>query len=339
MRPSVVDSDAGLLALGPSWEALWRSVPTATPFQSPAWQLSWWAAFGTGRPRVGVLRGAAGELLGLLPLYVLEEGGTRKLLPIGVGVTDYNDALIAPGLPAEAAAALLLRTVLANAPRDGVASCDLADLPPEAALRTAAAPAGWREESWIADPCPVLLLPEDPAALRGPVPSRMLRKLRMARHRADRVGPWTAAAAGQNEAMPLWEILVRLHQARWARRGEPGGVLGDPRVLRFHRAALPMLTASGALRLYAVRFGARVVAVCHALLAGPNRLLLYLSGFDEAQAYESPGTLLLGAIIEDAIAEGRRELHFLRGGEAYKYAWGGQDRMNVGRRLLPSCCP
>jgi CelD/BcsL family acetyltransferase involved in cellulose biosynthesis len=96
-----------------------------------------------------------------------------------------------------------------------------------------------------------------------------------------------------------------------------------------------MLTASGALRLYAVRFGARVVAVCYTLLAGPDRLFLYLSGFDEAQAYESPGTLLLGAIVEDAVAEGRRELHFLRGGEAYKYAWGGQDRMNIGRRLLP----
>lgn len=339
MRPDLVDSDAGLLALGPSWEALWRSVPTAMPFQSPAWQLSWWAAFGTGRPRVGVLRGGAGELLGLLPLYVLEEGGTRKLLPIGVGVTDYTDALIAPGLPAKAAAASLLRAVLANAPRDGVTSCDLVDLPPAAALRTAAAPAGWREEGWTAGPCPVLLLPEDPAALRGPVPSRMLRKLRMARHRADRGGPWTAAAAGHDEAMPLWEILVRLHQARWARRGEPGGVLGDPRVLRFHRAALPMLAASGALRLYAVRFGERVVAVCHALLAGPDRLLLYLSGFDEARAYESPGTLLLGAIIEDAIAEGRRELHFLRGGEAYKYDWGGQDRMNIGRRLLPPGCP
>ena len=142
MRPDLVDSDTGLLALGPSWEALWRSVPAATPFQSPAWQLPWWAAFGSGRPRVGVLRGGAGELLGLLPLYVVEEGGTRKLLPIGVGVTDYTDALIAPDLPAAAAAALLLRTVLADAPRDGVTSCDLTDLPPGAALRTAETTAG-----------------------------------------------------------------------------------------------------------------------------------------------------------------------------------------------------
>ena len=43
--------------------------------------------------------------------------------------------------------------------------------------------------------------------------------------------------------------------------------------------------------------------------------------------------ITLGAMIEEAISEGRRELHFLRGGEAYKYAWGAADRMNASLRL------
>jgi CelD/BcsL family acetyltransferase involved in cellulose biosynthesis len=340
MRTALIDSDAALAALRPEWEGLWRSAQSvpggvATPFQSPAWLLPWWGAFGTGMPRVATLRGDDGRLLGLLSLYVLDEGGARKLLPMGVGITDYNDALLDPAAPADAATALLAMALDAAA-RDGVTCCDLPDLKPGAPLREAEVPPGWREEGWVGEPCPVLALPDSIEALRGPIPSGTLRKLRMARHRAERAGGWTASVAEAEEVLPFWEALVGMHRARWTRLREEGGVLADPRVLAFHRAALPQLFEAGALRLYALRIGGAIAAVYHVLAAGPDRLLFYISGFDEARAFESPGTILLGHIAEAAIAEGRRELHFLRGGEAYKYAWGGQDRLNTGRHLVPT---
>jgi CelD/BcsL family acetyltransferase involved in cellulose biosynthesis len=335
MRAELLDTEAALAALRPEWEALWRRADArpggTTPFQSPAWLLPWWEAFGTGQPRIAVLRGPSG-LLGLLPLYRLEESGTRKLLPMGVGITDYLDALLDPEAP-EGTAAALLRAALSRPGDD--APCDLPDLPPGAALRAAPAPEGWHEEGWTGEPCPVLELPGTVEALRGPVPANTLRKLRMSRHRAERAGGWSAAVAGDGEVLPLWDSMVAMHQSRWTRRGEEGGVLADPRVLAFHRAALPRLQEAGALRLYALCIGGAVAAVFHALAAGPDRILFYLSGFDEARAFESPGTILLGHAIEEAVAEGRREIHFLRGGEAYKYAWGGVDRVNAGRRLLP----
>ncbi|WP_426955075.1 GNAT family N-acetyltransferase [Muricoccus radiodurans] len=337
MRTDLITSDAPFRALRAEWEALWHradAAGTTTPFQSPAWVLPWWDSFGTARPRVAVLRGDDAALLGLLPLYLLEEGAERKLLPMGVGITDYLDALLDPAAPAGAASALLA-AVLDTAADDGVTSCDLPDLPPHAALRAAPALPGWREEGWDAGPCPVLVLPEDPDALRGPVPAGTLRKLRMSRHRADRAGGWSAQVAGADEVLPFWDALVAMHGARWTRRGEEGGVLGNPDVRAFHRAALPDLFAAGALRLYALRIGGAIAAVYHVLAAGPDRLLFYLSGFDEARSFESPGTLLLGHVVESAMAEGRRELHFLRGGEPYKYAWGGVDRRNAGRRLIP----
>jgi CelD/BcsL family acetyltransferase involved in cellulose biosynthesis len=64
-------------------------------------------------------------------------------------------------------------------------------------------------------------------------------------------------------------------------------------------------------------------------------VFLYLSGFDASRAHESPGAILLGGLIEWALAGGRRELHFLRGDEDYKYAWGAEDRFNAARRLVP----
>ena len=76
-----------------------------------------------------------------------------------------------------------------------------------------------------------------------------------------------------------------------------------------------------------------MAAAVHALL-GSDRILFYLSGFDPAFRFESPGTILLGAMLEQAIAEGRREANFLRGAEAYKYAWGARDRFNAGRSFV-----
>ena len=338
MKAGLIETEEALQALRPEWEDLWQraqAVPGhTTPFQSSAWLLPWWECFGTGQPRLAVLHGADG-IAGLLPLYLLEEDGARKLLPMGVGITDYTDMLLDPAAPPGAAAALL-EAALATAARDGAVACDLPDLPPSARLRQAAPPPGWRAEEWESDPCPVLALPDDPAALRGAVPANTLRKLRMARHRADRAGGWAVTLAAGDAVLPAWDALVAMHQARWTRRGEEGGVLADPRVLAFHRAALPRLQAAGALRLRVLRIGGEVAAVFHSLAAGPDRVLLYISGFDEARAFESPGTLLLGHVIEEALAEGRREIHFLRGGEAYKYAWGAKDRMNAGRRLLPA---
>ena len=113
--------------------------------------------------------------------------------------------------------------------------------------------------------------------------------------------------------------------AAHARRGF--AALADPRVLSFHADAGPLLLEAGLLRLQVLRLGDAIAAAVLALL-GPGRILFYLSGYDAARAYESPGTLLVGAMLEEAVREGRREAHFLRGGEAYKYAWGAVDRPN-----------
>ena len=122
-----------------------------------------------------------------------------------------------------------------------------------------------------------------------------------------------------------------MHRARWTALGHTDGVLADPAVIAFHDAAVPMLATAGLLRMQILRIGGRVAAVYHTLVA-PGRLYFYLSGFAAEEAFASPGTLLLGAIIEQ---EAVGELHFLRGAEGYKHAWGANDRMNRSRLLLP----
>lgn len=315
LDPALIADDAALLALEPAWARLWARCPDATPFQHPAWVLPCWQVFGTGRPRVAVLRDEGGELLGLLPLYgLLEEG---KVLPIGAGLADYVDALIAPDAPRDAAA-----TLLHTALRGCDLPCHLPDLPPGAALRDARPLPGWQAETLETEPCPVLTI--------GHTPARQLRKLRMSRHRADRIGGWWISDA---PTATLFDHLIRLHGARWTARGE-AGVLADAHVQSFHRIALPRLDEAGLLRLRALELGGRIAAVIYALTS-PSRIYCYLGGFDADFAFESPGTLLLGAMLEEAAGEGIVECHFLRGGEAYKYAWGAADRINALRVLAP----
>ena len=317
---AVLDTDAALHALAPEWEALWHRLPDRSPFTSPAWLLPWWRRFGTGQPRVATLR-RGGDLAAVLPLYVLDEPGGRKLLPIGAGLSDHQDALAGPGVDLSP----LLHAVLAR--NDGLAVCDLIEVPPGSALHGLAPPPGWTMRWGDGSPCPVLALPGSVQALADTVPSGQLRKLRMNRHRAERGGGVVRERAADETLAALQSELIRLHQARWAAAGEPG-VLADPAVLALHQDAAPGLLQAGALRLEVLRVGTAVVAAIMALLA-PGRILFYLSGYDAAHAFISPGTLLLGAMLEDAVQEGRTEAHFLRGREGYKYAWGAVDQMNL----------
>lgn len=188
------------------------------------------------------------------------------------------------------------------------------DVPPSSALPNVVMPEGWRAEWSGGNPCPVLGLADIPSGIR--------RKLRMNRNRADRVGGWAVDPAGPGG----FDTLVALHQARWTAAAEPG-VLADPAVLRCLRLALPALQEAGLLRLQVLYVTGAPAAAILALLA-PGRIFFYTSGYDVAQSFVSPGTILLGAMLEEAQAEGRTEAHFLRGQEAYKYAWGAVDQAN-----------
>ena len=314
-----ITTEAGLRALKPSWQDLWRSTRDTTPFQHPEWQLAWWRQFGTGKPVVAILRDD-GRLVGLLPAYVLEEDGRAKLLPIGAGISDSLDALVAPGAPPDAAAQLLACLLAQAGP---VSSCDLIDLPPGSALRHVPPPPGWHATLHAGAPCPVLRLPDGDFAASLPPNAR--RKLRMNRNRAERAGGWSLQLADAATLPDLLAVLFGLHEVGWAQRGEPGGVLADVRVKACLTEAAPGLLRAGALLVAALRVGPEIAAACMALRE-PDRLLLYLGGFSAVHAACSPGSLLVAGLAEQAIAEGVKEIDFLRGNEAYKYAWGASDR-------------
>ena len=60
--------------------------------------------------------------------------------------------------------------------------------------------------------------------------------------------------------------------------------------------------------------------------ADEDGYFLYNSAYDPGLAAASPGWVLLGSMIEQAIAEGRPRFDFLKGDEEYKFRLGAEAR-------------
>lgn len=310
-RVEFAHDETALAALEPDWWELWRACPAATPFASPAWLLPWWGAFRPGRLATLAVR-QDGRLAGLAPLWLEEGPQGRRLLPLGLGITDHLDVLVRPDAPGAGPA--LVEAVMSL---PGWDVWSLEEMAPDAMALGLALP-----DAKTADhgACPVLSLEGEH------VPSAKRRKLRMS---LNRVARRNGQVAEPTDLSSFLDDLIRLHGARWRERGEPG-VLDDPAVRRFHEAALPRLAAAGLARLFALTIEDRVAGAYYGL-HHRGRAYAYLGGFDPAFAFESPGTVLMGHAIEAARREGAREFDLLRGQEPYKYEWGAVDRVN--RRL------
>lgn len=319
-RDAAIIVDAGqLTALRDEWRLLWNRSPSATPFQSPDWLIPWWDIFAPGELRVVTVHQNE-ELVGLAPMY--HEAATARLLPIGLSLSDYQDILIDPAHTDVAVEAIA--SAIGSMP--DVERCEFDELP-AGGLALRLAPRGWSERLATGTACPIVHLPDSVRKLADCISPSRLRHLRTARRRVARLGDSAIIVGDKDNAVALLGELARLHGLRWQSEGQ-SGVFADPRVEAFHAAALPGLVEQGIARLYALTIGQSVAGVYYGL-HHRDRAYAYIGGYDPDFAFESPGSVLLGHAIEEAIREGASVLDFLRGSEDYKYEWGAEDHFNV----------
>jgi CelD/BcsL family acetyltransferase involved in cellulose biosynthesis len=328
LTTEVIASEGALAALATDWWALCRRVPSASPFQSPAWLLPWWRHFHPGELATIAVRSDR-LLIGLATFYIeVAEQGPR-LLPLGISVSDYLDVLLDPSLEQAAGAAL---TSAALDLGGAWQRWELEELPPGAAARRLVCPIACREERCEQSICPVLALPDAVAGLRALASRSKWRHLQLARNRSDRAGGFTIRQVSGNDVGSFLAELARLHAARWQSRGE-AGVMADDRILPFHREAAVGFDDAGIGRFYLGLLAGTPVAALYGL-ACRGSFMGYLSGFDPTHEHESPGSLLLLHVLESAIGERIREFHFLRGRETYKYEWNPTERVNIKRSFI-----
>src|SRR5205814_1260763 len=203
-------------------------------FQTPAWIQPWWEVFKPGRLS-SIALWKDDRLVGFAPTY-LESGKLgERLLPIGIGLSDYCDVLLAPDCTEEAAAAM--SSALADIAEWEI--CELAELCSGACGFALPPPCGSHSEIIDASVAPVLRISEA-AGLFDAAPASQWRKIRRARAAFARLGDWKITENARDVAPPAFAELINLHTAHWRTRGQ-SGVFADPRVGEFHARALPGL--------------------------------------------------------------------------------------------------
>jgi CelD/BcsL family acetyltransferase involved in cellulose biosynthesis len=345
-----------LESLRNEWMDLWLRCPEATPFQSPAWLISWWQRWGAGELWVLSLR--RGErLVGVAPFHIHQGGPSSEthLMLLGTGVSDCLDVLLSAEAREQG-----LQTILGCLEADAYRwdKVDFQQLRSGSCLLEMAVSPDWTSQTSVQEVCPVLRLRGGPDPLGQSVPRHMLQKLRYARCRLASMGrvevtmarpgasslnlpqatrnaqatsPGTRNWETRDGDFPeLFENFLELRRARWAAGGQ-SGALPAAALHEFHHDVARGFLSAGALRLYGLRLDGRLIADLYAFSHG-KRTFYYSGGFDPAYAQLSPGTLMLGWAIEQAIREGNEEFDFLRGRQAYKYLWGAKGRLNYRRQ-------
>ncbi len=320
-----ISTTNGLYELERDWNSLVSRTELDNAFLSHAWISAWWQIYGQEHELWVLADRMEGRLRGIAPLYLENRpNGVRTLGFLGQGevVPNHLD-LVARPEERRAFAGETLDYLWRQSDAWDLLSLD--GLATNSALCKAVARLSRSYGFWVRNEvsvcCPYAVLPTTYDAYLQSRRPRMRAQLRSDLRKLERDFPNVRFGLVETpEALrETYDSLIRMHQARWTRRGQ-AGVFASDRFTEFHRLATGRLLALNALRMYYLRVGNTIVAVHYCFRAG-GRVCGYSTGFDEQWASFSVGRLLWAHVVEQCIEEGAQELDFLQGEEPYKAHW------------------
>lgn len=308
------------------WKRLFER-SDVSPFLSWEWLSTWFKWFGANK-KPFILKAFRGEeLIGLLPLYYQEKRilGLRlkRLGFIGeeVGGADYLD-LIARSEDKTEILAAIFDFLKGEKFFDLIALENLGKNSSTVALlekfNRAETEKTLRYDVSTTAICPQIKLGIDWNSQLDQMPrarefKRKLRKLEKMEGFQFRT---TTSAAESEQA---FERFIDFHEKRWQKKGG-SEVTSHPQLLNFHRDVVGKMANAGLLRFEEIW----IEGECRASVYGLEKngvFYLYNTGFNQEWWKLSPGFVLIGHSIEQAIARGIEVYDFLRGDETYKFDW------------------
>lgn len=342
MRPSTAQlvSEREFAHLGSEWADLQERARLTSPMMSWAWMYSWWETYrhapdAVRRLELLAVRNSEGRLIALAPFLRRRAphlGWTvRRLEMLGTGEREADetcaemlDVLLDPQHAEWAATAIaqywgdhcaweeiVVRDVRGDRP-SAFATVLQALQKVRPRLQVETSPSG--RAPWV-------LLPESWEAYLQTLTRNSRQIIRAKCRRAEAAGAVYHSTEHPDEIRALLPVLQNLHQQRWQSQGR-SGCFASPLFTQFlHRLTERMIEVGG-VRLAYLRFGDTPAAVYY-LLRHQAALYYYNSGVDTDRFGQwSPGTVCQARLLEEAIPEGFREYHFLKGSpDSYKYHW------------------
>lgn len=335
LKVEELHGNAALTALRTEWQELYRAAE-AVPFLSWEWLATWQEQLGAGREPLLLCVRDGQRLIGLLPLTVEERrltnwfGKFRRIAFMGEAFagTDYLDVL---ALPAQREAIcraafeyLFNHVQFELLELEGMAA-DSPNLPllEQMLAQRFGQRARFTLRRTTQYTCPQVELNSDWETLlantrRGDNFKQKLRRMRQ-RH-AFEYRVVTALA----EVEAAFERYYQLHEKRWQQHGGSDAT-GHPRLREFQAAAVERLAETGLVRFEEIWLDGVCCASNYALDDGQN-FYFYSAGYDQTHRNLSPGLVLTGLSIENAIQRGLKRFDFLRGDEGYKFDWSNAAR-------------
>lgn len=314
-EPQVLVTSEPFAALRPQWEALYRAVPNAVPFQHPAFLDAWLRHFDPGGEPVLLAFRRDEELVGVAALSMDSVSATWAG---DANVCDYAGPLALPGAE-EAVADTLFEffnaDMTSRATLWGLREGD----PMRPALAATAEGHGWAVMEEDEAVSPGILLPDSWERYLAGLPKHDRHELQRKLRRLEAAGTISFESYGEPAQIAarfdhLLALMAASHQDKAAFLAPP--------MAAFLRDIAVGLAEAGLARLGVLTLDSAPVAM---LLTFEDEAAVYLynSGYDPEHAHLAVGLLSKALCLKDAIARGKRRFDFLRGQEEYKRHLGG----------------
>jgi CelD/BcsL family acetyltransferase involved in cellulose biosynthesis len=319
--------------LAKEWDSLAQRGMTDTPFQTLAYQESWWRNLHPEGSELNsiVARSDDHRLTAIACMYVTADGVVR--FNGCVEETDYLD-LITEARHAKEAWELIFGCLLSREFPEWrlLELCNVPSISPSRNILSSLSEAtGHCLVESVNEVCPVINLPDSYDAYLQMLDSKQRREIRRKLRRAEAAGAEIHLVGAEDDIEEaVDEFLALLQKSTFEKRDW----LNKGRRALFLEVASAAQKA-GTLQLFFIKIGEQNAAALFNFDYA-DRIWVYNSGLDpEAFGNLSLGVVLTAKAIEWAIAENRTEFDFLRGSETYKYRFGASDtniyRMQISR--------
>jgi len=336
MQTSIIHGDRVFADLADEWDTLAKESIIDTPFQTLAYQQSWWTHLQPADSRLFTIisREENGRLLSIACLYQMGD-----LLHFNgcIEETDYLD-IITRAEDAEEAWSAVFNTLHSDefSNWEVIDLCNVpANSPTRQIVPTLAAQHELFFQEVIHEVCPIITLPATFDAYLAQIDSKQRREVkRKMRRAAGAEVQFVAITDGEELETAVNEFLDLLQASMHEKRDW----LTNGRRAVFHDTARAALEAGSLQLLFAEVEGVRGATLFN--FDYNDRVWVYNSGIDTSQFGNlSLGIVLTAHAIEKAIENGRSEFDFLRGNEIYKYRFGAKDteifRLHIAKTATP----